>query len=127
MRGSTDATDEETDELLRRIDTKFGPASLAGYVRRMAGEGDLGLWLTALRAERGAAAVAHELGQARRGPECPHGQPGGANLHPQTRRPLCPLCRAHQDACRRNPLHCPTCQHIRDPAGIHRPRQETHA
>lgn len=24
---------------------------------------------------------------------CEHGQPGGADLHPRTRRPLCPLCR----------------------------------
>lgn len=32
------------------------------------------------------------------GPECEHGAPGGASLHPKTNLPLCPLCRQARGA-----------------------------
>ncbi|NEA22636.1 hypothetical protein [Actinomadura bangladeshensis] len=84
----------------------------------MAAEDDLAVWLKELRAERGADGVAAEVAQARSGPECPHGEPGGALPHPQTGVPLCPICRAHQTACKLDALYCPKCQAIREAAGL---------
>lgn len=38
--------------------------------------------------------VARTVSRLRRvGTECDHGEPGGAELHPTSRLPLCPLCR----------------------------------
>ncbi|MDB4872511.1 MAG: hypothetical protein JWL97_3515, partial [Gemmatimonadales bacterium] len=113
IREHTDATEDETKELLRRITAKHDPTSPAAYVRRMAETGDLSQWLTDLRAER-----PEQPPTVRAGPECPHGELGGATLHPRTQQPLCPICRAHTTACKRDPLYCPTCQGIRAAGGL---------
>lgn len=57
-------------------------------------------------------------GPAAQATPCPHGTPGGALPHPKTRKPRCPLCRAHVTSCDRDPLYCPTCQDIRTAAGL---------
>lgn len=110
---STDATEDETIELLRRIIAKHAPSSPVAYVRRMAEAGDLTGWLAELRAERPLPPPA-----ARAEAECPHGELGGAVLHPHTRQPLCPLCRVHTRRCEADPLYCPECQAIREAAGL---------
>lgn len=114
VRELTDATEEETRELLRRIIDKHHPSSLAAYVGRMGKEGDLKQWLYDLRAENRGNAI----DEARQGPACPHGEPGGASPHPQTGQPLCPMCRTHMTVCRLDPAHCPKCQGIREAAGL---------
>ncbi|MGI8333522.1 hypothetical protein ACRYCC_26515 [Actinomadura scrupuli] len=112
---STGATEDETREILRRIIAKHDPASPAAYVRRMAAAGHLAAWLATLRAER---PEPERPLVVRAGVECPHGELGGATLHPHTQLPVCPLCRAHVRLCEVDPLYCPECQAIREAAGL---------
>lgn len=114
IRKHTDATEDETRELLRRIIAKHTPSSPDAYIRRMAKEGDLPTWLAELRAER----PQQQPPVVRAGRECPHGELGGATLHPHTQEPLCPLCRKHTRNCDLDPLYCPDCQDIREAAGL---------
>lgn len=49
-------------------------------------------WRTLLDDHRREARAA-TIAQLRRGPTCPHGDPGGQALHPDSGQPLCPHCR----------------------------------
>lgn len=53
-------------------------------------------WLRTRRLVTAAAALydAATIADAKTGPPCDHGMPGGLTLHPSTHLPLCPLCRA---------------------------------
>jgi hypothetical protein len=113
IRERTDATEDETREVLRRIIAKHDPSSPDAYVRRMAKAGDLPAWLSELRDER----PQQPPSAARNGRECPHGDLGGATLHPHTQEPLCPLCRRHVRICDQDRLYCRECQAIREAAG----------
>jgi len=50
--------------------------------------------LAKIRAAEGRATAAHLDTIRKHGEDCEHGTPGGAELHPNTGRPLCPLCRS---------------------------------
>ncbi len=92
-----DATDDEIDVFIARIVRERAPADPARYI---AGFQPASIFtaIAAMRTdrERRERASAAEAIEAARlgGPECEHGQPGGASPHPSTGRPLCPLCRA---------------------------------
>lgn len=87
------ANPDEATTLVERIRTERRPRNLPGLLRTMHRDGDLAAMLAELREAAAADDVAEQVAQARRGPNCPHGDPGGAALHPVTGLPLCPLCR----------------------------------
>jgi hypothetical protein len=90
------ATDDEIEIYLAKIVKERAPANLDRYIAGMRAASHAA-GIAAIRAERGRrerAAAAAAVSAARRGPECEHGEPGGATPHPSTGLPLCPLCRA---------------------------------
>jgi len=52
--------------------------------------------LAELRARQERERIAAAIADARRGPVCRHGTPGGEALHPVSGEPLCPMCRRHR-------------------------------
>lgn len=92
---ATGANAEEAAAIVKRVQNERQPRNVVGLLKRMAADGDLGQFLVEHRAALIKARVAEELAEARRGPECDHGVPGGQALHPTARTPLCPQCRAH--------------------------------
>lgn len=91
---ATGATPSEAAAVAKRVESERAPRSLVGLLRRMAADGDLADLLTEHRAAEIKSRVAAEIAEARRGPECTHGVPGGEQPHPTSRQPLCPQCRA---------------------------------
>jgi hypothetical protein len=91
---ATGATPEEAAAVANRVRNEKQPRNLIGLLRRMAADGDLRTLLTEHRAAVIKAKVSEQISNARGGPECDHGTPGGAAPHPITQQPLCPLCRA---------------------------------
>ena len=90
---ATGATPAEAAAIARRIANERQPRSLPGLLRRMATDGDLPQLLTEHRAAVIRASVSDAIAEARRGPKCDHGEPGGNALHPTSGEPLCPQCR----------------------------------
>jgi len=90
---SCDATPEEARAVIALIEQTDQPRSLAGFLRRLAQDGDLTTRLEKIRAVQQRQDVAAILSAARQGPPCDHGEPGGAALHPTSGEPLCALCR----------------------------------
>jgi hypothetical protein len=89
------ATVVEASTLAERIETDRRPRNLGGLLRTLHRDGDLAQMLDELRTADAHTAVAEAIDTARKGPPCPHGERGGAALHPATGKPLCPLCRAN--------------------------------
>lgn len=89
----TDATPSEAEQLAAAIDRDRKPRNLPGLVNALAKGPDLATRLTEMRDQAGRGDTAAGIAKLRRGPECPHGEPGGAALHPTSRQPLCALCR----------------------------------
>jgi hypothetical protein len=89
----TGATAEEAAAIAARVRNERQPRSLPGLLRRMGTDGDLAVLLTEHRAASHKQHVAAALAEARKGPPCDHGTPGGAALHPVSNEPLCPQCR----------------------------------
>lgn len=89
----TDATDAEAAALAAWLDLERRPRNLAGLVRTIPAD-ELTAMLDEKRHRVERTAVADAIAAARRGPDCPHGERGGASLHPTSGQPLCPLCRA---------------------------------
>lgn len=90
----TGATDEEAAELAKRIKVEREPKSLIGLVLKMAKDGDLMRMLSDYRLEtRKKRNIALIENARKNGPDCIHGDPGGAFLHPLTGLPLCVDCR----------------------------------
>jgi hypothetical protein len=90
---STDATEPEAETLAAWIDRERHPHNLAGLIRALAKGPDLATMLGDQRSRAREPEVAEALAQARLGPVCRHGDPGGESLHPVSGKPLCPLCR----------------------------------
>lgn len=90
---ATDATPAEAGALAARIDHERKPRNLAGFVRSLGNGPDLAGLLAEVRRDAAGSDVAAAIAGARKGPPCPHGEPGGAFPHPTTGKPLCPLCR----------------------------------
>ncbi len=91
---ATGATAEEATAIARRVENERKPRNLPGLLRRMAADGDLAQFLTDQRAATTRARNASAIAKAREGPQCEHGEAGGANPHPSSGEPLCPQCRA---------------------------------
>jgi len=90
-----DASDDEIRDLLvgyakRRLKNPVGYAVSRGQL------GELAADLGQLREARSKTDAQRVIDELRNGPPCPHGEPGGASLHPLTGKPLCPLCRRSQ-------------------------------
>lgn len=90
---SLEATPDEAANLARWIDRERKPRNLAGLVNALARGPDLAAMLDDQRRRDGQAGTAAAIDEARKGPPCDHGEPGGASPHPVTGQPLCPLCR----------------------------------
>jgi hypothetical protein len=92
-RSCPDASESELEQL---IASYKGARNLPALVTRRARDGLLSGDLKAVRQARQktdtAAAVGKLLHQA--SDPCPHGKPGGSELHPESGLPLCPICRA---------------------------------
>lgn len=84
---ATDATPAEATAIADYVTRDRKPRNLVGLLHTMARDGDLAEMLARQRAPTLIAAAQYRE-------PCNHGQPGGAELHPQTQLPLCPLCRA---------------------------------
>jgi hypothetical protein len=94
------ATDDEIETYLAKIVKDHVPVNLESYIARFSAA-KIASGITAIRSERdrqARAVAAAAIEAARRdGPHCEeHGTPGGAFLHPVTRKPLCPDCRSAQ-------------------------------
>jgi AAA domain len=92
-----DATDGE----LRQLFTSYRARNLPGLITDFARNGRLARDLSELRETRTRADTAAVVRDALRYDSnalCPHGKPGGSELHPQIGRPLCPLCRAEYNS-----------------------------
>jgi len=87
-----DATTEEITGLLGKY--KKVAQKLPEYVGSLARSNQIPADLETLRAEHHKSWLIREIGKLRQGPECPHGDRGGAALHPVNKVPLCPVCRS---------------------------------
>lgn len=90
---TTACTPELAAQVAADIDRERKPRNLTGLIRTLIDAGELGEWFTKAEAAQRKAADADAIAAARASPPCPHGVPGGLELHPRTRKPLCPLCR----------------------------------
>lgn len=89
-------TRAEAEAIAARIQRDRRPKNLTGLLRTIAAAGELPELLAGIRDTAERAAVAADIAEARHGPVCPHGQPGGLRLHRTTAEPLCPQCRAER-------------------------------
>lgn len=89
----TGATEEEAMAIVKRIRTEKEPRNLVALIWKMATDGDLMQMLSDYREARLAERNVKLIEEARKGPECIHGTPGGAFVNPRHGVPLCPDCR----------------------------------
>jgi hypothetical protein len=90
------ATDAEAAALLDDIQATARPRNLAAFVAALARSGDLAALLAEHQAAAAEAGWRDAVRKARQKPPCVHGAPGGAELHPLSREPLCVACRVAQ-------------------------------
>jgi hypothetical protein len=93
IRNNTDATSAEAGQLAEWIDRERRPRNLAGLINALAKGPDLAAMLQEQRDRTGKGDVVTAITEARKGPPCEHGEPGGTFIHPGSGKPLCPLCR----------------------------------
>jgi len=87
------ATDKEIRELLSEY-RRQGKRNIAGFLNTIGSNGGLARDLESLREKHRKTVTADAVQKLRQEAECPHGDPGGAAIHPVTGWPLCPQCRA---------------------------------
>lgn len=92
----TNATEAEAAAAVALIEREKQPRSLAAFVARLAGDGELPGWVDRVRADGRRSALADWLAGLAELPACPHDVPGGDRLRPDTGRPQCALCRAQE-------------------------------
>jgi hypothetical protein len=90
---ATACTPELASEVALAINRERNPRNLAGLMRTLVDADELGEWFAKVEAAQRKTADAAAIAQARASPPCPHGVPGGLELHPRTNLPMCPLCR----------------------------------
>jgi hypothetical protein len=90
---ATGASVLEARAVIALIEQTSRPRSVAGFVRRLVADDDLAPRLEEVRSAQHNRDVAQLIAEARKGPQCVHGEPGGASPHPSGGRPLCALCR----------------------------------
>lgn len=90
---ATGTTPELAAYAVTAVHEAKNPRNLAGLIRTLIRDGEIHQWLDrgqkALERDQTKAAQA----DARASPPCPHGQPGGDQPHPISRKPFCPMCR----------------------------------
>jgi hypothetical protein len=91
---ATGASEEEARRIVDLIQAEQTPRSLSAYIAKLATEGDLTGWLERVRDDAQAREVRDWLDRADASGKCEHAVPGGAELHPLTGTPRCPLCRS---------------------------------
>lgn len=89
----TACTPELAAEVAAAINRERKPHNLAGLVRTLIQAEELGEWFAKAEAAQRKTIEAAAIAKARASPPCPHGMPGGLELHPRTNQPMCPLCR----------------------------------
>lgn len=88
-------TADEAKAVHHLIVDRHHPRSVK-YFSRITEDGGYGRYLAEVRAqaaEERSVAIASQVTELRQGPNCDHGIPGGAALHPASGKALCPLCR----------------------------------
>lgn len=91
---ATGATPEEAAEVVGLVvAARKNVQNVAGLIRKIAADGDLGPFLDDARKALGRSELEAALNAARDGPMCPHDVPGGENLRPDTNEPVCGSCR----------------------------------
>jgi hypothetical protein len=101
---ATGARPSEARALVERVRRgRDNIRSLPALLRRMATDGDLAEQLVEVRGSAVRTEVSQAMAAARAGPECVHGEPGGANPHPRSGEPLCPKCRVAARVLNLNP------------------------
>jgi hypothetical protein len=93
IRQATGCTAAEAIHVGDLVRAERKPRNLPGLLKRMADDGELSDWLARIRAAQAEANLAEIIAEARRGPVCEHGDPGGDFVHPIGGEPLCPGCR----------------------------------
>lgn len=89
------ATAEEEKKIVEKIlNTNSDIENMPAYLAALGRAGDLRQFLDSVRADAARLHVRTVIDAAKLRPSCEHGQPGGAELHPTSQEPLCPLCRA---------------------------------
>jgi DNA-binding transcriptional regulator YhcF (GntR family) len=102
VRESTGATADEAAAIVKRIREERNPRSLDGFVRHLAASGDLGQYLTDVRAAAARSAADIERTARQRQPRCPDGITAGTQVDPTTGRARCGACHARNQADRLN-------------------------
>jgi len=69
------------------------PGARREYLRKIIRNGDLGAQLAEFRGNSTQATGERPDSGPRQGPDCPHGEPGGAGINPRSGKPWCPMCR----------------------------------
>lgn len=69
------------------------PAARREYLRKIIRNGDLAAQLAEFRGSSTQATGERPDSGPRQGPDCPHGEPGGAGINPRSGKPWCPMCR----------------------------------
>ncbi len=114
---NTDAKPSEADAVVTRIVNEVNPRSVGGFLVHLAKSGDLQTYVGEVRAAAVKADLVDANARRKAKPECGHGVPGGAELHPTSGEPWCPQCRKRYRIGRLNAR--PASERTADPPGRH--------
>lgn len=99
---ATGATPAEADAIVKRIHAERNPKNLSGFLRHLAASGDLGQYLTDVRAAAARYADDADRKIRQSQPRCEHGMAGGEQPHSATGHIRCGSCRNRNRAGRLN-------------------------
>jgi hypothetical protein len=99
---ATGATPAEADAIVKRIHAERNPKNLSGFLRHLAASGDLGQYLTDVRAAAARYADDNDRKIRQGMPRCEHGVAGGTQAHTVTGLIRCGACRTRSHADRLN-------------------------
>jgi hypothetical protein len=99
---ATGATPDEADAIVKRIHAERNPKNLSGFLRHLAASGDLGQYLTDVRAAAARYADDNDRKIRQGMPRCEHGVAGGTQAHTVTGLIRCGACRTRNRAGRLN-------------------------
>lgn len=102
VREATGATADEAIAIVKRIREERNPRSLDGFVKHLAASGDLGQYLTDVRAAAARYADDADRKIRQSQPRCEHGMAGGEQPHSATGHIRCGSCRNRNRATRLN-------------------------
>jgi hypothetical protein len=88
-----ECTPAEAAAVIDRVKREKRPTNLRGLLRTIGQAGEMPGLVAEVRKVAAKADAAAVIAALRDGPPCPHGDPGGDQLHPIAGTPLCPACR----------------------------------